>query len=38
LGDLPERGARPRELRLRRLGYRFLVEGRYLVFYKIAPN
>ena len=35
LADLPERGARPREARLRRMGYRFLVQGRYLVFYKV---
>lgn len=36
LAELPERGTRPRDERLRRPDYRFLVEGSYLVFYKIV--
>ena len=36
LAALPERGARPRDERLRRAAYRFLVEGSYLVFYKVV--
>lgn len=35
LENLPERGARPRDPNLRRLGYYFLVVKTYLVFYKI---
>ena len=34
----PERGARPRDQRLRELGYRVLVQGEYLVFYKVLPR
>lgn len=33
-----ERGARPRDSRLRSLGYRYLVVDRYLVFYKAFPR
>ncbi|MEK6609222.1 MAG: type II toxin-antitoxin system RelE/ParE family toxin [Myxococcota bacterium] len=35
LADLPTRGARPRDPRLRRLGFRCLVVGPHLVFYKV---
>ena len=35
LGRSAKRGARPRDERLRRILYRFLVSGRYLIFYKI---
>jgi toxin ParE1/3/4 len=31
----PLRGARPRDARLRRLGYRFLSKSSWLVFYKV---
>lgn len=34
LAEHPERGAQPRDERLRRLGYRFLTVEPYLVFYK----
>ena len=35
LETFPSSGAIPRDLRLRRVGYRFLVEGDYLIFYKV---
>jgi plasmid stabilization system protein ParE len=35
LGRFPVRGARPRDERLRKLRFRFLVRDPYLVFYKI---
>jgi len=35
LTAMAERGATPRDETLRRQGYRFLVHGRYLVFYKV---
>jgi len=35
LAEQPRRGACPRDERLSRLGYRFLVCGSYLVFYKV---
>jgi toxin ParE1/3/4 len=34
----PERGARPRDERLRSLGYRFLVVRAYLLSYKVGPR
>ena len=34
LGRLPSRGVVPRDDRLKILGYRVLVEGQYLIFYK----
>jgi plasmid stabilization system protein ParE len=38
LGEYPERGARPRDASLRGQGYRFLVHGKYLVFYKVLAR
>lgn len=38
LERLPRRGARPRDERLRRNGYRFLVEHPYLIFYKVRKS
>jgi toxin ParE1/3/4 len=35
LSTMSERGARPRDETLKRQGYRFLVHGNYLVFYKV---
>lgn len=35
LAQLPKRGSRPKDERLRGLGYRCLVQARYLVFYKV---
>lgn len=35
LERLPLRGARPRDPRLRRLGYRFLSKSSWLIFYKV---
>ena len=35
LGEMSERGAVPRDERLAALGYRVLVQGEYLVFYKV---
>lgn len=35
LGRFPRRGARPRDVRLRRAGFRYLVCGNHLVFYKV---
>lgn len=36
LSRLPSRGAEPRDAYLRSKGYRFLVEGAYLIFYKVG--
>jgi toxin ParE1/3/4 len=36
LESLPMRGLRPRDQRLRTLGYRVLVEGEHVVFYKLV--
>lgn len=36
LAEQAERGAQPRDERLKRLGYRFLVRDAYLIFYKIG--
>lgn len=36
LATHPQRGARPRDAVLRAAGYRFLVHGAYLIFYKVA--
>ncbi len=36
LSQFPNRGARPRDEGLRAQGYRFLVEGSYLIFYKVG--
>lgn len=38
LERFPERGARPRDERLRRLRFRFLVCNPYLVFYKVDAS
>ena len=38
LETFPNSGAIPRDLRLRRRGYRFLVEGDYLIFYKLRSS
>ena len=35
LEQLADRGVMPRDERLRRLGYRVLIEGDYLIFYRI---
>ena len=35
LGEMADRGASPRDPTLRSQGYRFLVHGPYLVFYKV---
>lgn len=34
----PERGMMPRDQCLRDLGYRVLVQGEYLIFYKVLPR
>ena len=36
LGALPESGPVPRYERLKAPGYRYLVRGRYLIFYKVV--
>jgi plasmid stabilization system protein ParE len=36
LARWPERGARPRDERLRRRGFRFLARRLYLIFFKIS--
>ena len=36
LCDFPERGARIKDKSLNRLGYRFLVVGPYLIFYRVV--
>jgi plasmid stabilization system protein ParE len=38
LSTLGERGAIPRDESLRQRGYRFLVQGPYLVFYKVLKR
>ncbi len=38
LSELPSRGARPRDERLRQKGYRFVIERPYLVFYKVGSS
>ena len=38
LGRFPSRGARPRDERLRRAGYRYVVHGEYLIFYKMLGS
>jgi plasmid stabilization system protein ParE len=38
LGDTPERGARPRDERLRALGFRFVIVAPYLLLYKVGPR
>jgi toxin ParE1/3/4 len=38
LATMSERGAIPRDEALRQHGYRFLVHGPYLVFYKVLKN
>ena len=38
LETMAERGGRPRDSVLRTAGYRFLVEGTYLVFYKLVAS
>ncbi len=38
LQDLADRGAMPRDLVLRQRGFRFLVHGRYLIFYKVLSR
>ncbi len=35
LEELPDRGSVPRDPRLAALGFRVLIEGEYLVFYKV---
>jgi plasmid stabilization system protein ParE len=36
LARWPERGARPRDERLRRRGFRFLAQQPYLIFFKVS--
>jgi toxin ParE1/3/4 len=38
LEKLSNRGVVPRDARLAALGYRVLVEGEHLVFYKVSPK
>ena len=38
LETLSDRGALPRDLRLRQAGYRYVVHGDYLIFYKVLPS
>ncbi|MFQ5665311.1 MAG: type II toxin-antitoxin system RelE/ParE family toxin [Candidatus Binatia bacterium] len=38
LRRFPDRGAVPRDARLRRMGYRYLVHGEYLIFYKVLRS
>jgi toxin ParE1/3/4 len=38
LGAFPSRRARPRDERLRRVGYRYVVHGQYLIFYKVLRS
>ena len=35
LSAFPERGATPKDAYLRRAGYRYLLHGEYLIFYKV---
>ena len=36
--ERPSRGARPRDERLRKAGYRYVVRGQYLIFYKVLRS
>jgi toxin ParE1/3/4 len=38
LGGFPSRGSRPGDERLRKAGYRYLVHGEYLIFYKVLST
>lgn len=38
LENLADRGVAPRDERLRSLGYRVLIEGEYLIFYKTVRS
>ncbi len=38
LSEFPLRGARPRDERLRKKCYRFVIEQPYLIFYKVASK
>jgi toxin ParE1/3/4 len=38
LERFPQRGAVPRDARLRRAGYRYLAHGDYLIFYKVLSR
>ncbi len=38
LSELPRRGTRPRDERLKEKGYRFVIEHPYLIFYKVGPS
>ena len=38
LERFPNRGARPRDERLRRGGYRYLAHGEYLILYKVTRS
>ena len=38
LSENPQAGRQPREERLRLLGYRYLIIGSYLIFYRIQEN
>ena len=38
LGAFPSRGARPKDARLRKAEYRYLVHGEYLIFYKVFAS
>ncbi|TMA99292.1 MAG: hypothetical protein E6J70_13185 [Deltaproteobacteria bacterium] len=38
LATFSSRGARPRDERLRKAGYRYVVRGQYLIFYKVLRS
>jgi len=38
LATFPSRGARPRDDRLRKAGYRHIVRDQYLIFYKVLRS
>ena len=38
LATFSSRGARPRDERLRKAGYRYVVPGQYLIFYKVLRS
>jgi plasmid stabilization system protein ParE len=38
LRAMSERGSQPRDPTLRRRGYRYLVHGRYVIFYKVSAS
>lgn len=38
LAEVPERGARPEDARLRALGFRFLDDPPYMLFYKVGAR